>query len=66
MFRVYAQEYGDEDDERAEEGLCGEGVSEHEAADNDTEHLSACHDNREDNGSKRLNAVEDEELTWKS
>lgn len=63
LFRVDAEEYGDEDDERAEEGLSGEGMSEHEAAHNDTQDLSTSHDYCEYYRPKRLNAVEYEELS---
>jgi hypothetical protein len=63
LFRIDAQEDGDEDDERADEGLRGKRMSEHKAADDDTEDLATRHDYREDYRSKRLYTVEYEELT---
>ena len=63
LFCVDAEEDGDEDDERAEEGLCSEGMSEHEAADNDAEYLSTSHYYCKYYRSKCLDTVEYEELS---
>ena len=63
LFGVDTEEDGDEDDERAEEGLSGERMSEHEAADNNAEYLSTSHYYCKYYWSKCLDTVEYEELS---